>query len=546
MTGDWEQMTVAELRNYAREHHIKLSAGINKQGIIERIQAEKGEQLTLAADTPVREAQAPAEERQPAATPAAGRPVRKAAIIADDDDAEREMAYGAMTGYRSQAGSRYQRDTQSKPQDVLSTISSKAPAFNIDGVRAWHNPKAFVQNNNYHAPQHAPAGNHSPYSQRSAESGYAPGTPRPVDARVNTRAAAPSTGTQRFGPQDQQRQDTPAQHTAQAPEQPMRDVPAFAPQANAYQPRTVIENASTRDYHSLGKPTLNELLAQEDCEDGEGICVLLRDGSAYLFTGDELDSDSVIFLSVPQTRRFALRTGDRVSGKIRPWRVGDSGRYMLYVNMINGTPVDDIKQRDGYASMHPVVPSRKLFSLPADPETCGAASLPILSGQRAAAAVEGRKAISVICALSKQLMEARPQANALIISVGEQPEDVSLLRGSVRTHVWSVDPADHPDRQRLTIHLASELVRRSVEQKKDMVILLSIASPVPDALKDDLCRLFAAGRCFKEGCAVTVIAVTDGDIPDLMKRQAGVVCKLSLDKDGLACASNAKGAAYGL
>ena len=134
MASRWDEMTVTELRKYAREHGITLSAGINKQGIVDRIAEYEGTQDQLSIGEPEQPAAAGTEEAAP-------KPVRRASIIADDDDESREIGYG-MGGYtRPQTERpRFSSDpvrpqtntTTTHSSDVLSTISSKAPAFHID------------------------------------------------------------------------------------------------------------------------------------------------------------------------------------------------------------------------------------------------------------------------------------------------------------------------------------------------------------------------------------------------------------------------------
>ena len=174
MTSRWDEMTVAELRKYAREHGITLSAGINKQGIIERITSYESspEQLSMP-ETSAPSGESAAENEPGGEQPR--RPVRRASIISDDDDESHEISYG-MGGYArpqterprySSDPIRAQQNTGTRTGDVLSTISSKAPAFHIDsGTKAWHNPRSF-QPSNYHAPS-APASPRSRSTKRSA------------------------------------------------------------------------------------------------------------------------------------------------------------------------------------------------------------------------------------------------------------------------------------------------------------------------------------------------------------------------------------------
>ncbi|MCR4885766.1 MAG: hypothetical protein K5919_02520, partial [Clostridiales bacterium] len=129
MSEDFESLSVAELRQKAKEMGVKLGAGINKQGIIEKLQSAAEEN-------------APAEESAPA------RPVRSAVLITDDEPEDDEDDIPVLTPNPAlTAAPRMPRTpvptgAAAPATSSLSTISAKAPAFTMEGSRAWHNPRA--------------------------------------------------------------------------------------------------------------------------------------------------------------------------------------------------------------------------------------------------------------------------------------------------------------------------------------------------------------------------------------------------------------------
>ena len=537
MATRWEEMTVSDLRKYAREHRIPLSAGINKQGIIERLtEYEQGQQSLLDAAEPAPAAQPGAEQEATAEAPK--RPVRKASIIADDDDESREIGYGMGTYSRPAADRpRYSSDPvrpaaaapSQHTSDVLSTISSKAPAFHIDNAtKAWHNPRSFQQGN-YHAPQQSAQGTHAGYQQRTADTSRAP-------AQGRAPAAAPQP-PQRFGPAETPRQ----------PEQPpvRGDMIPDGAAAQEAQPRgvgyqyarTTVQPPALRDYQSLGKPAVNELLAQDESVDAEGLCVLLKDGSAFLYADDSLDDETIICLTAAQVRRFQLRTGDLVGGKIRMKREGDKYRFMLYVTGINGIPLDDVKNRASVDSLRVMLPAKKLTALPVrteEGEKATPPSAPVQFGQRVFAAVND-STLKAAFELGKQIQDGKPNARLMLVSVQDVPEEAALVKAALRWPLYAVDQVWPVDKQCQALELAAARAARLAEQKEDVVILISC--PVPPAeleepVRDAVLRLFAAGRAFKEGGSMTVI-LTAPQAPDTaFGRVAGLSFVLRQDGEG--------------
>ena len=141
MSEQLESLSVLELRQKAKELGVKLGAGINKQGIIEKLQAAMG---GSPAEQP--EAAAPASD----APEAAPRPVRSAVLITDDEMEEDEDDIPVLTPNPALLSSVPRAPRPAAPTGAaapatssLASISAKAPAFTMEGSRAWHNPRAY-------------------------------------------------------------------------------------------------------------------------------------------------------------------------------------------------------------------------------------------------------------------------------------------------------------------------------------------------------------------------------------------------------------------
>ena len=531
----WEEMTVAELRKYARDNGIPLSAGINKQGIIERVSAfadqQASQETAIGADVPDTQ-----EEEQEK------RPVRRASIIADDDDEGHEIGYG-MGGYmrpqpdRPRYASdpvRTQQTAKERSAEVLSTISSKAPAFHIDsGTKAWHNPRSFQQTN-YRAPASAAA--HSPYPQRTDAPHAAAVPARTTDPRLQPVKA---TTPPRFGPQETPRPaeaaPAPRPEPAAAEQAPVQEP---QPRANPYQfARNTVAPTALRDYQSLGKPAVNELLAQDESEDAEGDCVLLKDGTAFLYADDCMDDETIVYLTAAQVRRFQLRAGDRVAGKIRKRRDGDKYRFMLYVSAINGIPVDDVKNRTSVDSLHVIVPSKRMISVPvrtADGERGETTSTPMLYGQRVYAVAKDAPALKLAYALGRHIEESKPNARLMMLSVQDSPEEVALARAASHWPVAAVDPSMTTEKQRQAVRLMAARAQRLAELKNDVIVLVSAPYRLTEgesALYNELLCLFAGGRAFKEGGSITVALVAAEAADERFARAASLGLTLMPDGD---------------
>ena len=446
MSQELENLSVLELRQKAKELGIKLGAGVKKQDILEKLQAS----LEAGAE--------------PAAAP---RPVRSAVLITDDEPEEDEDDIPVLTPNPALASApRPARPAAPSPAaSSLSTISAKAPAFTMEGSRAWHNPRAYQAPA---APRHAgPAQNWTNRPAAGAERTYtraaAPGYQEP-------RQQAPQPAyPARFGPAESAPQES-------AP-RPQESRPA--PYGQDYPPRQEYQAPS---YHAREQqsaptgPSIAEILAAGECGDGEGILDVHPDGYGFLRTKQYRTGKTDIYISNAQIRRFSLRTGDYVAGKTKAQRESDRYSAMLYITEINGRPAEETSQRPLFEEMTPVYPTKRL-TLHASRAADGLlrqidTQAPVGLGQRALVITEaGADRLELIRQLAVAVNRSHSKPHLMLLLTEQRPEDVTWISEDTPGEIIATTFDQPQEVQARVAELTMERAMRLAEQKQDVVIL---------------------------------------------------------------------------
>ena len=525
MSESFEKMSVIELRQKAKELGVKLGAGINKQGIIDKLK-----EAAVGASAP----EAPAEETPAEATPQAQepapRPIRSAAIITDDEEMDEDdvplISPNPALRSSERMTSRSAPAANPAPNGMssLSTISSKAPAFTMEGSRAWHNPRAYqAQSSSYQRP--------------------APGNTwtRPAQTGVQDQR-----GYMRPDPRVQQRPQQPMYVNRFGPEQPVQETEPYrgytgAPAQQDYSGGPV--NTGYNQGYSYSQPSygtphreqgmnagLSEILAAGDCYDGEGVLEVLPDGYGFLRTNHYLSGKQDVYISNAQIRRFSLRTGDYIVGKIRPQRESDRYSAMLYITEINGSIPDEMPERVRFEDLTPIYPKKKI-TLSAKKENDPILRLidllcPIGFGQRAMLCCAGRlDRLRLLKKLAGHVAKNQGKAHLMMLLLDERPEEVSEMADGLDCDMAYACFDESPENQARAAEMAMERAMRLVEQKKDVVMLVdsltrlahacnSAAPATARTLGNGLAagalnkpkRLFGAARNTREGGSLTIIA----------------------------------------
>ncbi|MBR1584280.1 MAG: transcription termination factor Rho, partial [Clostridia bacterium] len=345
----------------------------------------------------------------------------------------------------------------------LSTISAKAPAFTMEGSRAWNNPRpyqntgaGYQRNQSWNTPR--PAQNAAPQRPYSA-------------AQQPARPAA--AYTPRFGP-DQPAQEQPAQapvdYRYNHYSGPTQDYQQPDPhqQANYSRPAPHYQPAPAPG------PTLPELLSAGDVTDGEGVLEMHPDGYGILRAQNSSKKD--IYISNAQIRRFSLRTGDQILGKVRPQRENDRYAAMLYITEINGHAAEEVKNRPTFDSFTPIYPKKRI-NLSGRSQDIALRTIDLMSpigfGQRALITCGPRAdKTEMLKKLAAAVCRNYPKAHVKVLLIDEKPEEVTEMREALKADVVAATFDQAPEAQAKTFDLLLEQAQRLVEDGRDVVILL--------------------------------------------------------------------------
>jgi len=267
---------------------------------------------------------------------------------------------------------------------------------------------------------------------------------------------------------------------------------------------------------------------------GDGVLEILQDGFGFLRTPgcSYLAGPDDIYVSPSQIRRFGLRTGDTVSGKIRPPKEGERYFAMLKVESINFESPEQAKNKISFSNLTPLF-ANKRFRLEqgngtSEDLTARMIDLvaPIGKGQRGLIVSPPKAGKTMIMqSIAHAIAEKNPECYLIVLLIDERPEEVTEMERCVRGEVVSSTFDEPATRHVQVADMVIEKARRLVEHKFDVVILLDSITRlaraynmvVPSSGKllsggvdanalEKPKRFFGAARNIEEGGSLTIIA----------------------------------------
>ena len=474
--NELREMTVLQLRKTAKENSIVIGAGVDKAGIIRKI---------LENQTPA--------ENEPAATPAVpAEPKYQSAW--HNTDAPR---FSARPSYQapgagtrpawqstSPSGHQFSREPRVQPARSAGFTPRFGPAPSTPAPAVPESEQSQTQNEDFSRPAVSPLPNH----RISETAGY------------THRITSPYSSVSSYA-------GMPAVPESAAPFMPQQDT---------------------------GTPTLEELLASGECEDGGGVLELHPDGYGFLRAPGFLPSTKDVYVSMAQIRRFGLRTGDMIQGKIRPQQEGDKYAALLYITSINGIAEEETFSRPAFDELTPVYPSRRISLESEDNKSYTDMRLvdliaPIGFGQRGLLLCPpGSGKTELMKHFASVICRNYPDIDVLMLLIDVNPEDMTLMRDSVPCPVLASSFDQPPEAHLRLSEIVLERAMRLVQQKKDIVLLVdsltrlakvyttaaaqqgrSLPGMINPASLFRAKRMFGAARACKEGGSLTVIAAMD-------------------------------------
>jgi len=223
------------------------------------------------------------------------------------------------------------------------------------------------------------------------------------------------------------------------------------------------------------------LQAQSDKDgviSGEGVLEILPDGFGFLRSPDYnyLPGPDDIYISPSQIRRFGLRTGDVVSGQIRPPKESERYFAMLKVEKINYEEPEAARDKILFDNLTPLYPMEKI-RLEYDSEDFSMRVMdlmtPIGKGQRGLIVAQPRTGKTMLLqAIAKAIMKNHPEIVLIVLLIDERPEEVTDWQRQVHAEVVSSTFDEPPQRHAQVAEMVLERAKRLVEHKRDVVILL--------------------------------------------------------------------------
>ena len=211
---------------------------------------------------------------------------------------------------------------------------------------------------------------------------------------------------------------------------------------------------------------------------GEGVLEILPEGYGFLRSQDfsYLNSPDDVYVSPSQIKRFDLRTGDTVAGRVRPPKEWERYLALLKVTTVNGDEPEAAKGRIPFDLLHPKYPDGRLRLEPKNSDVSMRVMdliAPIGKGQRGLIVAPPRAGKTILLQkIANAIAENHPEVHLIVLLIDERPEEVTDMKQHVRGEVISSTFDEKPVRHVQVADMVIEKARRLVEQKKDVVILL--------------------------------------------------------------------------
>ncbi len=236
-------------------------------------------------------------------------------------------------------------------------------------------------------------------------------------------------------------------------------------------------------YSDLRKQELIfKILEAQTSKDGltfsKGVLEVLPDGYGFLRSSDYnyLPSPDDIYVSPSQIKKFSLRTGDFVSGQVRPPKEGERFFALLRVEAVNGLEPEGIRERTLFDNLVPVYPTRRI-QLESAPGEYSMRIMDLLSpigkGQRGLIVSPPKSGKTILLQkIANSITRNHPEIKLIILLIDERPEEVTDMERSVKGEVISSTFDEPPERHVQVADMVIEKAKRLVEAKEDVVILL--------------------------------------------------------------------------
>jgi transcription termination factor Rho len=287
-------------------------------------------------------------------------------------------------------------------------------------------------------------------------------------------------------------------------------------------------------YSALEKNELIFQLLQADLERqgtlfGGGILEIVDEGFGFLRSERLTPGPKDVYVSQTQIRRFGLRTGDSISGQVRPPKESEKFFSLLRVEAVNGIDPEAAKRRPSFESLTPVFPDH-MYRMETDGQTISTRLVdliaPIGRGQRGLIVAPPKAGKTLLLkAIANAVTANYPETVLMMALIGERPEEVTDMRRGVKAEIFSSTFDEPADAHTHVAEMALERAKRLVEAGRDVVVLLdsitrltraynlaispsgrTLSGGLDPAAINPARRFIGGARNVEEGGSLTIIA----------------------------------------
>jgi len=262
----------------------------------------------------------------------------------------------------------------------------------------------------------------------------------------------------------------------------------------------------------------------------EGVLDIIQsEGFGFLRPINYTPSSEDIYISASQIRRFDLRNGDKVSGKVRPPKENERYFGLLHVEAVNGENPETAKERVHFPALTPLYPDRQI-KLESEPHILSTRIMdlvtPVGFGQRGLIVAPPKAGKTVLLKqIANSITRNHPEAELIVLLIDERPEEVTDIERSVKAEVVSSTFDEVPENHIKVAELVLDRAMRLVEHKRDVIILLdsitrlaraynlvippsgrTLSGGIDPAAFHRPKRFFGAARNIEEGGSLTILA----------------------------------------
>lgn len=299
-----------------------------------------------------------------------------------------------------------------------------------------------------------------------------------------------------------------------------------------YHKRTQTESNSDQTKSFVQNIDPNDISSLDSGEIANGILEVIPDGFGFIRCANYLPGDQDVYVSPAQIRRFNLKTGDILKGKIRIKTEREKFRALLYVISVNGFPPYEAQKRMNFEDMTPIFPNERIRLERANssvPMRMVDLLSPIGKGQRGMIVSPPKTGkTTLLKEIASSISKTYADMNLIVLLIDERPEEVTDIRESIEgpnVEVIYSTFDELPEHHKRVSEMVLERAKRLVEHKKDVVILLDSITRLaraynltvppsgrtltggldPAALHMPK-KFFGAARNMREGGSLTILA----------------------------------------